>query len=129
MLIGVGCLTVPSLLLVVNVEMEIVLPGDMTVIESHDIALDLQHKIESLDDVERAFVHVSSPSISSGFHRINWSISAFRLIINVVMDWSTKLKENLSNHQRNHQRLQLLVLRFVQDSTMAQALLILTAMR
>jgi hypothetical protein len=41
-----------------NVEMEIVLPGSMTVRESHDIALALQHKIESLKDVERAFVHV-----------------------------------------------------------------------
>ena len=41
-----------------NVEMEIVLPGAMTVMESHDIALDLQHKIEALEDVERAFVHV-----------------------------------------------------------------------
>lgn len=41
-----------------NVEMEVVLPGSMTVIESHDIALALQHKIESLEEVERAFVHV-----------------------------------------------------------------------
>jgi divalent metal cation (Fe/Co/Zn/Cd) transporter len=41
-----------------NVEMEIVLPGNMTVRESHDIALVLQHKIERLPDVERAFVHV-----------------------------------------------------------------------
>ena len=41
-----------------NVEMEIVLPGDMTVMESHDIALALQHKIESMEGVERAFVHV-----------------------------------------------------------------------
>ena len=40
--------------------MEIVLPADMTVRESHDIALALQHKIEFLVDVERAFVHVSS---------------------------------------------------------------------
>ena len=40
------------------VEMEIVLPGDMTVRESHDIALAIQHKIEESDDVERAFVHV-----------------------------------------------------------------------
>lgn len=38
--------------------MEIVLPGNMTVVESHDIALALQHKIEGLADVERAFVHV-----------------------------------------------------------------------
>jgi cation diffusion facilitator family transporter len=41
-----------------NVELEIVLPGSMTVAESHDLALALQHKIEVLDDVERAFVHV-----------------------------------------------------------------------
>lgn len=41
-----------------NVELEIVLPGSMTVAESHDLALALQHKIELLDDVERAFVHV-----------------------------------------------------------------------
>jgi divalent metal cation (Fe/Co/Zn/Cd) transporter len=39
--------------------MEIVLPGGMTVRESHDLALALQHKIEMLDDVERAFVHVT----------------------------------------------------------------------
>jgi hypothetical protein len=38
--------------------MEIILPGEMTVQESHDIALALQHKIESLEVVERAFVHV-----------------------------------------------------------------------
>jgi hypothetical protein len=42
-----------------NVEMEIVLPGTMTVMESHDIALALQHKLEGLEEVERAFVHVS----------------------------------------------------------------------
>ncbi len=30
----------------------------MTVMESHDIALALQHKIEESEDVERAFVHV-----------------------------------------------------------------------
>lgn len=41
-----------------NVEMEVVLPPNMTVRESHDIALALQHKIEKLEDVERAFVHV-----------------------------------------------------------------------
>jgi len=42
-----------------NVEMEIVLPGTMTLMESHDIGLALQHKIEGLSYVERAFVHVS----------------------------------------------------------------------
>ena len=49
-----------ALLNAVNVEMEIVLPGSMTVAESHDIALALQHKIEDFEEVERAFVHVCS---------------------------------------------------------------------
>jgi len=53
-----------------NVEMEIVLPGKMTVMESHDIALELQHKIESLDDVERAFVHVDHQERDGLEHKI-----------------------------------------------------------
>jgi cation diffusion facilitator family transporter len=40
------------------VEVEVVVPGDMTVQDAHDIALQLQFKVEQLEDVERAFVHV-----------------------------------------------------------------------
>lgn len=36
------------------------MPSRMTVQESHDIALVLQHKVESFDEVERAFVHGKS---------------------------------------------------------------------
>jgi divalent metal cation (Fe/Co/Zn/Cd) transporter len=39
------------------VQMEVVMPSKMTVRESHDIALVLQHKVEGFDEVERAFVH------------------------------------------------------------------------
>lgn len=53
-----------------NVEMEIVLPGRMTVIESHDIALALQHKIEELADVERAFVHVDHEERDGLEHKV-----------------------------------------------------------
>jgi cation diffusion facilitator family transporter len=53
-----------------NVEMEIILPGDMTVAESHDIALALQHKIEEMDDVERAFVHVDHLPRSEFEHKV-----------------------------------------------------------
>jgi len=53
-----------------NVEMEIVLPGKMTVMESHDIALALQHKIEGLEDVERAFVHVDHQERDGLEHKI-----------------------------------------------------------
>ncbi|KAF1328634.1 Cation diffusion facilitator, partial [Globisporangium splendens] len=40
------------------VELEVVVPADMTVKMAHDIALQLQFKVENLEDVERAFVHV-----------------------------------------------------------------------
>ncbi|TMW65065.1 hypothetical protein Poli38472_009232 [Pythium oligandrum] len=40
------------------VELEVVVPADMTVKDAHDIALQLQFKVENLEDVERAFVHV-----------------------------------------------------------------------
>ncbi|KAI3651437.1 hypothetical protein MP228_003708 [Amoeboaphelidium protococcarum] len=39
-------------------EVDIVLPGDMTLKEAHDIGEDLQIKIESLPEVGRAFVHL-----------------------------------------------------------------------
>jgi divalent metal cation (Fe/Co/Zn/Cd) transporter len=39
-------------------QVEVILPARMSVRESHDIALQLQHKVESFDEVERAFVHV-----------------------------------------------------------------------
>jgi divalent metal cation (Fe/Co/Zn/Cd) transporter len=53
-----------------NVEMEIVLPGSMTVIDSHDIALALQHKIEAIVDVERAFVHVDHQERDGLEHKV-----------------------------------------------------------
>jgi divalent metal cation (Fe/Co/Zn/Cd) transporter len=40
------------------VEMEVVLPAEMSVREAHDISLELQQAVEQLEDVERAFVHV-----------------------------------------------------------------------
>lgn len=40
------------------VELEVILPETMCVREAHDISLALQNKVEELDNVERAFVHV-----------------------------------------------------------------------
>lgn len=40
------------------VEVDIVLPGEMTVHEAHNIGEALQEKLEKLPEVERAFVHV-----------------------------------------------------------------------
>lgn len=44
------------------VELEVILPAEMTVRESHDISLSLQQSIEQLEEVERAFVHVDYSS-------------------------------------------------------------------
>ena len=40
------------------VEIDIVLPEDMTVKESHDVAESLQFLVEEDEEVERAFVHI-----------------------------------------------------------------------
>jgi len=40
------------------VEVHIVLPADMTLLEAHDIGESLQTRLERLNEVERAFVHI-----------------------------------------------------------------------
>lgn len=40
------------------VEVDIILPEDMPLKEAHDIGEELQHRLESLSEVERAFVHL-----------------------------------------------------------------------
>jgi len=40
------------------VEVDIVLPREMTLVETHDIGEALQHKLEMVPGVERAFVHI-----------------------------------------------------------------------
>lgn len=63
----------------VNVEIEIVLPADMTVRDSHDIGLVLQHKIERLSNVERAFVHVDHRRRDGLEHKIERRLVSGRL--------------------------------------------------
>jgi len=40
------------------VELEVVLPKDTLLFESHDLGMELQYEIESRDEVERCFVHI-----------------------------------------------------------------------
>lgn len=51
------------------VEVEVALPGTMTVVDAHDISLDLQKKIERLENVERAFVHVDYQTRDEDEHK------------------------------------------------------------
>lgn len=47
------------------VEVDIQLPPSMALMEAHDIGESLQQKLESLDEVERAFVHLDFETIHS----------------------------------------------------------------
>jgi divalent metal cation (Fe/Co/Zn/Cd) transporter len=51
------------------VEVEVVLPGNMTVVDAHDISLELQKKIERMEQVERAFVHVDYQTRDENEHK------------------------------------------------------------
>ncbi|PNH09627.1 Metal tolerance protein 9 [Tetrabaena socialis] len=54
----------------VVVEVSVIVPLEMSVGESHGIALALQHKIEGIDSVERAFVHVDFLQREEELHKI-----------------------------------------------------------
>mmetsp|Transcript_19868 Transcript_19868/g.28719 ORF Transcript_19868/g.28719 Transcript_19868/m.28719 type:complete len:101 (+) Transcript_19868:299-601(+) len=40
------------------VEVEVVLPKDTLLYESHDLGMELQYEIEAREEVERCFVHI-----------------------------------------------------------------------
>jgi len=54
------------------VEVDIVLPETMTVMDSHDIAEALQDKIEMLENVERAWVHIDYEYSHKPEHKKNF---------------------------------------------------------
>jgi divalent metal cation (Fe/Co/Zn/Cd) transporter len=41
----------------------------MTLLETHDIGMELQHKLEAIDEVERAFVHIDYQERDYDEHR------------------------------------------------------------
>lgn len=55
------------------VEIDVVVDASTSVADSHDIAVDLQRKVEVLDYVERAFVHVDYSRRDYSEHRVDWS--------------------------------------------------------
>ncbi|CAL5223676.1 g6226 [Coccomyxa viridis] len=52
-------------------EVDIVLPASMSVAESHDIAEELQIKLERLPDIARAFVHIDYETSHEPEHKIH----------------------------------------------------------
>ena len=61
------------------VEVDIVLPPDMPFKETHNIGESLQNKIESLPEVERAFVHVDY----SYLHKPEHAVPDYELNLNL----------------------------------------------
>ena len=57
------------------VELEVILPSNMSVQMSHDIGLALQHKIEALEEVERAFVHIDYQNRDTPEHKVERELS------------------------------------------------------
>jgi divalent metal cation (Fe/Co/Zn/Cd) transporter len=57
------------------VEVDVTLPPDMSLRDAHDIGESLQLKLEDLDDVERAFVHLDFESKHNPYseHKQNFS--------------------------------------------------------
>eukprot|EP01090_Pellita_catalonica_P022720 TRINITY_DN893_c0_g1_i3.p1 TRINITY_DN893_c0_g1~~TRINITY_DN893_c0_g1_i3.p1 ORF type:complete len:461 (+),score=61.06 TRINITY_DN893_c0_g1_i3:297-1679(+) len=60
------------------VEMDIVLPEDMPLKKAHDIGESLQDKIESIDSVERAWVHLDYEYDHSPEHKYQTQVREFR---------------------------------------------------
>ena len=54
-------------------EVDLVLPGEMTLRDAHDIGESLQEKIESLPEIERAFVHLDYETNHRPEHRSSTS--------------------------------------------------------
>jgi len=54
----------------VVVELEVVMPSETTVRQSHDICLSLQDAVEAMHEVERAFVHVDYLSRCYPEHKV-----------------------------------------------------------
>lgn len=54
------------------VEIEVVFPANRTVEVSHDVAMDLQQKVEALKRAERAFVHMDYQKRDVAKHKIDW---------------------------------------------------------
>ncbi|RLN59660.1 hypothetical protein BBJ29_004009 [Phytophthora kernoviae] len=58
------------------VELEVVVPADMSVKLAHDLALQVQFKVENFEEVERAFVHVDYQSRGYDEHVVSQEADA-----------------------------------------------------
>lgn len=102
--LAVDCLRVYHFGARYNVEVEIVLPGSMTVAESHDLALALQHKIESMEDTERAFVHVDHQHRDGLEHKVERELHLAKMTPNKVGGPLSRVYAQLRSRFQRRQR-------------------------
>jgi hypothetical protein len=63
------------------VELEVVLPKDTLLFESHDLGMELQYAIESREEVERCFVHIDYESRPYDEHVVSKGMSECCLFV------------------------------------------------
>lgn len=73
------------------VELEVILPAQMTVRDAHDISLALQQHVEALSDVERCFVHVDYQARLSDEH--DWMTLAQQREKQKILEQERELEE------------------------------------
>ncbi|RLN94197.1 hypothetical protein BBJ28_00025221, partial [Nothophytophthora sp. Chile5] len=78
------------------VELEVVVPAEMAVKTAHDIALQLQFKVENLNEVERAFVHVDYKSRDYDEHVVSREEDA--LLVYACYEGSEQQRLSTSGH-------------------------------
>jgi divalent metal cation (Fe/Co/Zn/Cd) transporter len=77
------------------VELDIVLPRDMPLHEAHDIGESLQNKLEALDKVERAFVHLDYETSHSPEHKPSSRRQSEANLVQITIPDETKEKGSL----------------------------------
>jgi hypothetical protein len=60
------------------VEMEVILPADMLLRETHDIGMSLQYKLENVPEVERAFVHIDYSAREYDEHVMSRKVKSYQ---------------------------------------------------
>ncbi|RLN71481.1 hypothetical protein BBJ29_004011 [Phytophthora kernoviae] len=78
------------------VELEVVVPADMSVKLAHDLALQVQFKVENFEEVERAFVHVDYQSRGYDEHVVSQEADA--LVVYAGYNCSDQQRTSMAGH-------------------------------
>ncbi|GMI09316.1 hypothetical protein TrRE_jg9898 [Triparma retinervis] len=77
------------------VEMEVILPADMLLRDTHDIGMSLQYKLENVPEVERAFVHIDYSAREYDEHVMSRKVKSYQDQINMTSPQGSEKNLNL----------------------------------